>query len=402
MPLQRNLYNANPTTQKRKGTIMDIAMHSRVTTVEWAQLESTRPRHAGLNARLGDHGQTIRLPLARITTEDGSSGFGHCRADARLAEQLIGRPLADLFLTGSGSTELGRPFDFPLWDLMAKRAALPVYALAARFVGKPVAEQFTVPCYDTSLYFDDLHLGDHDAAAALIAEEARQGYARNHRHFKIKVGRGARHMALAAGTERDLRIISAVRAAVGPAAKIMLDANNGYNLNLTKEVLKKSAADQIHWMEEAFHEDPILYKDLHAWLRAEGLSTLVADGEGLAAPPLVDWAREGLIHVVQYDIHGHSFTRWLALGQQLDAWGIQSAPHHYGGHIGNYTAGHLAAAIDGFTFVEWDEATNPALDASGYRVVAGAVVVPNAPGFGLTLVEDRFQAAVQAQGYRVH
>ena len=145
----------------------------------------------------------------------------------------------------------------------------------------------------------------------------------------------------------------------------------------------------------------MLYRNLQAWLKAEGLPVLVADGEGLAAPPLLDWAREGLIDVIQYDIHSHSFTGWLALGQQLDAWGVRAAPHHYGGHIGNYTAGHLAAAVDGFTFVEWDEATNPVLDAPNYQVTDGAVTIPDAPGFGLVLDEDRFQDAVRAGGYRM-
>ena len=74
---------------------MQPLTHSRVTKIEWAQLESTRPRHAGLNARLGDHGLTIRLPIARITTDDGRSGFGHCRADARLAQTIVGKPLAE-------------------------------------------------------------------------------------------------------------------------------------------------------------------------------------------------------------------------------------------------------------------------------------------------------------------
>jgi len=380
---------------------MEPMNHTKVTKVEWAQLESTRPRHAGSNARLGDHGLTIRLPLARITTADGSSGFGHCRADERLTGTIVGRPLADLFQVGSGTTELGRSFDFPLWDLMARRADLPVYALAANFVGKDAPAQLTVPCYDTSLYFDDLHLTDHEAAAALIAKEARDGYERNHRHFKIKVGRGGRHMALEAGTDRDIRIIKAVRAAVGPAAKIMLDANNGYNLNLTKQVLKATATAEIFWMEEAFHEDALLYQDLRGWLKAEGLSVLVADGEGLAAPPLVEWARDGLINVVQYDIHGHTFTGWLALGQRLDAYGVRSAPHHYGGHIGNFTAGHLAAAMQGFTFVEWDEATTPALDSAAYQVKEGSLLVPTTAGFGLTLDEEDFQKAVATNGYCV-
>ena len=380
---------------------MDERIHSKITKIEWAQFESIGPRHAGRNARLGDHGLAIRLPIARITTDDGSSGFGRCTADERLASTVLGRSLADLFLIGSGTTELGRPFDFPLWDLMAKRAGVPVYALAATFLGKQSPEHFQVPCYDTSLYFDDLHLADHDEAAALIAEEAQEGYARNHRHFKIKVGRGGRHLALEAGTQRDILIIKAVRAAVGSDAKLMLDANNGYNLNLTKRVLQETATENIYWMEEAFHEDPILYQDLQEWMQAEGLSVLVADGEGLAAPPLVEWARNRLINVVQYDIHSHTFTNWLALGQQLDAWGIRSAPHHYGGHIGNYTAGHLAAAIDGFTFVEWDEAVAPVLDASVYQIDEGMVCVPSLPGFGLGLEEAIFQTAMAETGYQL-
>ena len=128
---------------------------------------------------------------------------------------------------------------------------------------------------------------------------------------------------------------------------------------------------------------------------------MVADGEGLAAPPLLEWAKSGLVDVIQYDIHNHSFTQWLALGQQLDSWGVRSAPHHYGGHIGNYTAPHLAAAIDGFTFVEWDEATTPGITANGYVVDEGLVVVPAASGFGLTLDEALFQQAVIENGYRV-
>ena len=36
------------------------------------------------------------------------------------------------------------------------------------------------------------------AAADLIAAEARAGYERGHRAFKIKIGRGARHLPLEA------------------------------------------------------------------------------------------------------------------------------------------------------------------------------------------------------------
>jgi L-rhamnonate dehydratase len=104
---------------------------------------------------------------------------------------------------------------------------------------------------------------------------------------------------------------------------------------------------------------------------------------------------------VQYDIFSYGFTPWLALGQKLDAWGVRSAPHHYGGHYGNYAAPHLAGAIAGFTFAEWDEVTTPGLDASGYAVHEGKVRVPASLGFGLELDEAAFRTALSAGGYVV-
>ncbi len=371
----------------------------RITSIEWARLEGQRPRSAGCNARLGEHGQTVRPPLARITTDDGAGGFGFCRATEQQAAAMLGQPLDALFDPACGATALGLPFEYPLWDMAAKRAGLPVYRLAAAIAGTPVSAPLCVPCYDTSLYIDDLHLASDDEAAALIAAEARQGLERGHQAFKIKIGRGARHMPLEDGTRRDVAVIQAVRAAAGAQATCMLDANNGYNLNLAKRILAETADCRIHWLEEAFHEDRILYLDLQAWLKAQGLATLIADGEGQASPTLLDWAREGIVNVVQYDVLAYGFTQWLALGRQLDAWGVQSAPHHYGGHYGNYAACHLAAAIKRFAFVEWDEATTPGLAAPGYAINDGRVVVPDTAGFGLALDDDIFRRAVAAGGY---
>ena len=77
---------------------------------------------------------------------------------------------------------------------------------------------------------------------------------------------------------------------------------------------------------------------------------------------------------------------------------MRSAPHHYGGHYGNYAAGHLAAAIQGFTYVEWDEATTDGLDTSAYALQDGWVTLPAAPGFGLALDEAVFGRAIEWMG----
>jgi L-alanine-DL-glutamate epimerase-like enolase superfamily enzyme len=80
---------------------------------------------------------------------------------------------------------------------------------------------------------------------------------------------------------------------------------------------------------------------------------------------------------------------------------VRSAPHHYGGHIGNYLAGHLAGAVDRFAYVEWDEATTPGLSADGYGVEDGYVSLPPTPGFGLALDEAAFDAALTQDGFVV-
>lgn len=372
-----------------------------IVRVEIGYVDGRRPRPAGSNARLGEHGSAVRVPIARLTTDDGATGFGACRADRRQLTALLGMPLQELFAADRGVVGLGRTCEFPLWDLIGGRAGTPVYALAAAVVGAEVPPALQVPCYDTSLYFDDLHLASDAEAADLIAAEAKAGIDRGHRAFKIKVGRGARHLPLERGTRRDIAVIEAVRGAVGGDATIMIDANNGYNLNLAKRVLVETAEWGIHWLEEAFHEDAVLYRDLRAWMADEGLAVLIADGEGEASLQLMPWAREGLVDVVQYDIFGHGFTGWLATGARLDDWGVASAPHHYGTAYGNYAACHLAGAIRGLAYVEWDAAAVPALDASGYAIQAGRVSVPRRPGFGLGLDESRFQAAVKETGFRL-
>lgn len=56
---------------------------------------------------------------------------------------------------------------------------------------------------------------------------------------------------------------------------------------------------------------------------------------------------------------------------------------------------------DGSTFVEWDEATTPGLDASAYVVREGRVLLPYAPGFGLALDRPVFDRAVRESGFTV-
>ena len=381
--------------------VPELDLTSTIATIEWAALQGRRPRSLGANARIGPHGEVVRVPLARLTTRDGARGFGFARLTRSHAESIAGCAVGDLFTADHGATEPGRPVEWPLWDLIGRRSGRPVHALAAAINRRPAVHGLRVRCYDTSLYFDDMDLDSHEAAGERIAGFARQGYERGHRDFKIKVGRGARWMALEEGTERDIAVVRAVRQAVGPSARIMLDANNGYNLNLARRVLAATAGCDVFWLEEPFHEDAALLAELRDWREREGLRVLLADGESWAPSTLLAWAEEGLVDVVQFDTFGHGFTRWLATGRLLDGAGRWSAPHHFGTHYGNYVSAHLGTALERLCSVEWDEASTPGLSAPGYRISEGWVEVPDDPGFGVELDEDLFRRAVTERGFVV-
>jgi L-rhamnonate dehydratase len=357
---------------------------SKIVKIQWGYLTGKRLRHAGSNARLGEHGRDIRESYAKITLDDGITGFGYSRINPQQAESLLGTTLDELITLENGVSEQARFLDFALWDVFACREGQPLYALLNPT--NPSANR--VPCYDTSLYIDDLHLSDDNEAAELVAGHARQGYERGHRAFKIKVGRGAMHMGLEAGNRRDIAVIRAVREAVGTDCRVMIDANNGYNFNIAKRVLSETADCNLYWLEEAFHEDNVLYKHLHQWMNDTGLTVLLADGEGHAAPDLMVWARDKIVDVVQYDIRQYGFSRWLEFARQLDGWGVLSAPHNYGSAFGEYASCHLAAAIQHFSFVESDVIQMDGLDAAGYGLDNGMIQIPDSPGFGLTLDES--------------
>jgi L-rhamnonate dehydratase len=379
---------------------MEFGTGVRLDKVEWAALPGERWRNAGCNARLGVHGKAVAVSLVRITA-GGIQAFGWSVLTHDRAGALLGQPLKAMFTPEGRVRPEYFDLEFPLLDWLGRVNNQPVYRLVAPASFEDTPGPFSVPCYDTSFYFDDLHLNDDKAAVELMQAQAQEGLSRGHRAFKIKVGRGAFYMPLQEGLQRDVAVVNGIRETAGSSATLMIDANNGYNFNLIKDLLLGTRQANIFWLEEPFHEDAVLYKHLKEWLAAEQLGVLLADGEGHPDPDLLIWAEAGLVDIIQYDLRYYGFERWLALGPVLDAAGVRSAPHNYGGLYGNYASAHIAPAIRGFLFVEWDGGFAEGLDNTAYRIKDGRVMVPDRPGFGLELDDKHFSGQVRLAGWSV-
>jgi L-alanine-DL-glutamate epimerase-like enolase superfamily enzyme len=371
----------------------------RLEEISWTEIPYRRPRAAGKNARLDVHGRGGVFPAVQIRA-GGVEGFGWCALTRPRAEALAGLPLSAMFRPNGMLRKKFRCLEFPLLDWLGQFFHKPVYELVTKKFSGPAAE-FSVPVYDTTIYFDELHIKDDTEAVAFILDEVSQGMDRGFRDFKIKAGRCGMWMPLEAGLRRDVDIVNGIRRRIGPGAKLMVDVNNAYNLNITREFLSAVRDAELFWLEEPFHEDGVLYTHLKTWMKEQGMKTLIADGEGWASGALLDWAKQGFIDVIQYDLRSYGFFRWLELCAELEPCDILTAPHNYGGFYGNYAQAHFAAAAGNFALGEFDIAQAEGIDTPGYRIKDGRLEVPRTSGFGLCLDQGRFKALRDQKGYRI-
>lgn len=372
----------------------------RIEEISWYEGIYKRPRPAGCNARLGEHGSEGEVPLARIRI-GGITGFGWSTITPKQARQMVGLPVRALFDEEGLVRDCYRYLEFPLLDWAGQVAKEPVYRLIGSQSEKDGKKILRVPVYDTSIYFDELSAGDDREGVEIICREIEQGMAAGQTNFKVKIGRPGMWMGITDGLRRDIAILHAVRNKIGPDGILMADANNGYNFNLAKCFLKETSSAKLYWMEEAFHEDDQLYSRLREWMAEEKISTKIADGEGYASPAIEEWAKKGLIDVLQYDLREYGFCRWIRLGRELSRYGVLAAPHNYGSFYGNFVQAHFAAVVDNFTLGEWDQAKSEGIDTSAYRIEAGKILFEDSPGFGLKLDNFYFDKKVRDHGWTV-
>lgn len=361
-----------------------------ITGVEWASLTGKRPRVIGCNAKLPEHGGYGGDPVAIVHTDAGISGWGASWAKAEEGSGIVGRKVGEMFGIEEGTDDAFRSFDFPLWDLAARALGKPVWELLGANGPQPV------PMYDGSIYIDEIDSKTReDRGIAPVLEGVQAGLEWGFRGFKVKIGRGHQWMERDAGLRRDVEVIHAVRRLIGPDAKLMIDGNNGCDPDYARNVMLRAGECGIHWFEEPFEEEREACRSFRAFMRTNGWDTLLADGEGSAGrdPGFKSLVLEGLIDVVQFDIRGYGLSRWRRFLREIEATSALAAPHNWGSHLGAFYIAQFARGCGRFAMGETDVMQMDAVDSSAYRWVEGSLEVPDAPGFGLELNQEVFQAA---------
>jgi len=362
-----------------------------VTRVIGFDVVSKRPKLVGKNSRLGVHGDRATDRMLRIQTNQGVEGIGNCRASKEAASVLLGKNPLDLFQRDerrmTGPLGVGT---MPLWDLAGKVLGEPAFEL----LGGKGPQQ--VPVYDGSIYFADLLPQYADNWQARFREEIDMGIKRGHRAFKIKIGRGNRWMDRQEGDDRDVAVVQLIRQHAGDDVVLGVDANNGYDLAGAKQFFERAGDTNIAFAEEMFPEMVEHCLQFKEFLRDAGYRTLVADGETQGDLDVFKpFIKAKAIEIYQADMNRFGLEGILTEAAWTAKQDLLIAPHNWGSLIGYYMQLHIGRAITNFYRAENDPLDNDVLIADGYTIKDGIATVPDKPGFGLTINEEKFASDVK-------
>jgi len=254
--------------------------------------------------------------------------------------------------------------DAACWDIVGKRAGLPLAELLGR-------KMDAVPAYASGLWI----VSDLDA----LQLEAHGYVERGFKAMKMRVGRS--HVA------EDVAAVQAVREAIGPDLKLMVDFSSAP----TREHAYR-LGHALDFLGLTWIEDPIADEDVHDHAEiARALHTPVCFGEKVYAPAgfqRIIEARAADVLMADMQRAG-GVTGWTRIPALADTARLPLSSHL----LPELNLHLIASAPTGYYLEHVDWGTE--IFQEPMILHNGAVRVPPRPGFGLSWNEDRIAAALQ-------
>lgn len=271
----------------------------------------------------------MEIVLVTIKTDEGITGHGYTYTDGfggRAIKTLLETDIRTLILGKdpmdvkaivadvlweirqagfAGITVLGvAGMDLALWDIYSKAAGLPIGKILGRYRDK-------VPMYASVAGWIGLPVEEMvDRAKELVTEKNMLG-------IKIQVGRGP--------LERDAMRLGKLRDALGPGARLFIDANTILDVPTAIRLGKRLQEYDIFWLEE-----PISLRDPDGHeLLSRHIDIPLATGENFFGIHDCDeYIRRNLVSYMQADvIRVGGITEWMRIAALADAFHIKMSPH---------------------------------------------------------------------------
>jgi len=275
--------------------------------------------------------------------------------------------------------------DIALWDIAGKVARLPLYRLFGGCRDR-------VEAYASGGFYQEGKSIDG------LAGEAEGYRARNFKGMKMKIGRNPstqthlRHLVDHAEfcevePEEDIARVAAVRRALGPRAKLMVDVNCAWSPAMAIQMGRALEPYDLYWIEEPVATDDI---DGSAMVAA-ALATPIAGYETeIGLYGFRELITRGAVDIVQPDLAwAGGFSECRRIAAVAQAHHRMVAPHAFAGAVLLAASLHFIASIPNGLVLEFDQNPNGLRDELLKEPIRidgdGMIRLPERPGLGIEL-----------------
>lgn len=242
--------------------------------------------------------------------------------------------------------------DVALWDIVGKRAGLPLYQLWGQCHDH-------IPAYGSGCWRG---LGRDG-----MIERARDFTDMGLKAIKMQVA----HIR---PWREDVRNVTAMRDALGDDVEIMIDVNMGWTPDIAIQAGRYFDEQDVYWLEE-----PVVCEDFDGYQRvAAALNTRVVGGEShFTRYDMRPFFKTPSSPILQPDHQRGGLTEMRKIAAVAETWGIRIAPHLF-----HELVIHVLASIPNSSYAEYMD-WNDDLWVKPLIPVDGMLSPPNDPGHGL-------------------
>ena len=255
--------------------------------------------------------------------------------------------------------------DTALWDIRGKALGKPLYKLLG-------GERDALPVYASALLWKD--------DPAELADEAEHHLAAGFHGMKMRLGRNY---------DYDCAALRAVRQAIGPENRLMIDGNARYTLAQAERMAPEFDAHGVFWLEEPFPQEEVeSYR-----MPKPKLNLPLAAGENeFGLPGFAELIGQQIVDIVQPDCsRAGGVTECRRIGELAAQSGLRVATHTWSDAVALVANLHVVASLPTGLTVEMDRTGNALIDkllAEPLKVTRGQLALPQGPGLGIELNEE--------------
>ena len=274
-----------------------------------------------------------------------------------------------MFMAGLSSV------DCALWDLKGKAWGQPVY----RLLGGPTRP--TVPAYASMLGFSV----EPEAAAAVAREYKDQDFSGQKWFFRHGPSDGE------AGMTKNLALVEALRGTLGPHYPLMFDAFMGWDVPYAVEMVRALEPFNLKWLEEPIPPERVggLRK-----IKAAGRVPIATGEHVYARWQAYELLAAGAIDFMQTDPDWTGgITELVKICAVASTFGAPVVAHGHsllpGVHVAGAQSPETVPMVE--YLIQW-QPQKQFFNKPIYEPEDGLVALPQLPGLGLVLDEEKIEA----------